>query len=522
MCQKKELFFLFFIFLARLSFAQVTPEKIKQFISSDDLLKSAGVTHVKELREFYAIMDFHSLWIEEPGEYNRNTLLNVLKTAARYGLKEEDYQYKLSLAFSAPSPPLKTHGDSLAAEVKFSDAAIHFFSDLVYGNTRPSLSYNGLDYTPHCYNIAQGLAESYNKNQLCLLLKWEVPMPETRLIGKKIVQLEEILLLNTYYKEERITSPAVNRLNKPLLKKLYLLGITDSVELLSEKEIKEKVKEAQRQFNLMADGTLRSTILQELNVPVAVRIQQLKLAINYYRWLYCLTREQSVIVVNIPAAYLKVYTPTGIRLEMRVIVGKPSTPTPTLSSRVSEVILYPYWTVPGSIAIKELLPAIKRNPGYINANNYQVLNKQGKVVDPYKISWRSLNASNFPYTIRQSTGCDNALGLLKLNFYNPFSVYLHDTPGKSLFMLNKRYFSHGCMRMEDPMELGHLVLKNNAIAIDTLTEKGCLLHQSPVIVPAEEKMPVIVWYNPVGIDTTGRVIYYEDIYKKFDWKNGKH
>lgn len=518
MWQKDGVLLLFLLFLTQLSFAQVTPGKIRQFTGDDGLMQSAGITHIKEVREFYTIMDFRSLWIEEPGEYSRNTLLGALKTAGKYGLKEEDYQYAFIRDFLAVSAPLKTPADSLAAEIKFTDAAIHFFTDLVYGNTRPPLSYNGLDYIPRCYDIPRRLAECYEKNQLCLLPKWEIPMQEVRVIGKKIAQLEEILLVNAYYREERITSAAVNQSNKPLLIKLYLLGITDSVELRSENDIKEKVKEAQRQFNLLADGVLRSTSLQELNVPVSIRMQQLRLAINYYRWLYCLTREEAVIVVNIPAAYLKVYGHNGILLEMRMVVGKPSTPTPTLSSRVSEVVLYPYWMVPYSIATKELLPAIKRNPGYINANNYQVINKQGKIIDPYKINWASLSAANFPYIIRQSTGCDNALGLLKLNFYNPFSVYLHDTPGKASFMLNKRYFSHGCMRMEDPMGLGRLVLKNNAVAIDTLTEKGCLLHQSPVIVPVEEKVPVIVWYNPVGIDTTGRVIYYEDIYKKFAWK----
>jgi murein L,D-transpeptidase YcbB/YkuD len=173
--------------------------------------------------------------------------------------------------------------------------------------------------------------------------------------------------------------------------------------------------------------------------------------------------------------------------------------------------------VPYNIATRELLPSIKRNPKFINDNAFQVVDRNGRVVDPSTVNWKSLGPSYFPYTIRQSTGCDNALGLIKLDFYNPFSVYLHDTPDKSLFQLNKRYFSHGCMRMEKPMELGHLVLKNNGIAIDTLEEKGCIRNQAPIVVKADEKMPVIVWYNPAGIDQSGRVIYYEDVYRRFRW-----
>jgi L,D-transpeptidase YcbB len=160
---------------------------------------------------------------------------------------------------------------------------------------------------------------------------------------------------------------------------------------------------------------------------------------------------------------------------------------------------------------------LKRNPGYINTGNYQVLNHAGKIVNTYSVNWKDLSSSNFPYTLRQSTGCDNALGLLKLDFNNPFSVYMHDTNSKNLFKYNRRYFSHGCMRMEKPMALGHLILKNNHIAIDTLEQKGCLRNQSPTTVHADDPMPLIVWYNPAGTDSTGRVLFYADIYKKFNW-----
>jgi len=411
-----------------------------------------------------------------------------------------------------------TAADSIIAEIKFTDAAIHFFNDFMQGNTTPALRYDGLNYTPSCNNIPYLLAECTIKNQLCLLDKWEPKMQEIILIRKKIEQLE-ILFTDGYFEEERIVSDKVSHLNKPLLKKLYYLGISEFQDPGSDSTIKEKVKEAQRQFSLMADGVLRATILNELNVPLATRLTQLHLSLNYYRWLNCLTKEMPVVVVNIPAAYMKVYDNSAVILEMRMVVGKPSTPTPTLSSHINDVILYPYWMVPTNIVNKELLPAIKRNPAYVNANAFQIINSNGKVVGPYKVDWSVINASNFPYRIRQSTGCDNALGLIKLDFYNPFSVYLHDTPLKSLFTMNKRYFSHGCMRMEKPMELGHLVLKNNSIAIDTLTEKGCIYNQSPITVKAEVKMPVVVWYNPAGTDSTGRVIFYEDVYNKFGAMN---
>ena len=178
------------------------------------------------------------------------------------------------------------------------------------------------------------------------------------------------------------------------------------------------------------------------------------------------------------------------------------------------MILYPYWNVPYKIATRELLPSIKRNRGYLAANNFQVLDKNGRILNPYSINWSSFSTSYFPYTIRQSTGCDNSLGLLKFNFYNPFTVYLHDTPAKGLFTLNKRYFSHGCMRVEKPVEFGQLLLGRNRMAIDTLTIKGCLKSQAPKSVPTEEKLPVVVMYSTAWYDSTGRVIFFEDIYHR--------
>ena len=132
---------------------------------------------------------------------------------------------------------------------------------------------------------------------------------------------------------------------------------------LPDSILRTKVVEAQIQFNLQADGKVGPATLGELNVPISARIEQLNISLNYYRWLCCLIQDQSVIVVNIPAAYLKVYHNNNVILEMRMIVGKKTTPTPTLTSTVNEVILYPYWHVPYSIATKEILPILKQNSG---------------------------------------------------------------------------------------------------------------------------------------------------------------
>jgi L,D-transpeptidase YcbB len=499
-------------------FAQITPLQLQKFIAADKNLLSASITSAMQLKEFYSCLNYATAWVQKENNANRQAFFDALQLAADMGLQQKDYQFNYIEGLKKGTVRLHNNEDSLQAEIRITDAALHFYNDIAYGNTIPALGYNGLKNAGDCQSIPFMLANTLAKNLLQVFSSHISPaLLEVAAIESKIQWFNYVMVQNNFA-ETVITSNKVNSTNKELIIKLYQLGIADTAsEKIADTTLKQKLKEAQRQFSLLADGVLRTTIMQELNVPLAVRLQQLNLAVNYYRWLSCFTQNQPVIVVNIPAAYLKVYRKDDVLLEMRVIVGKKNTPTPTLASKVDEVVLYPYWHVPYSIATKELLPAIKRSPAFVDAGNYQILNGAGKIMDPYAINWHALSRSYFPYTIRQSTGCDNALGLLKLNFYNPFSVYLHDTPNKNLFSMNKRYFSHGCMRLQNPMELGHLVLKNNGIAIDTLSQKGCLRNQAPITVPAPEHLPVIVWYNPAGVDSTGRVLFFEDVYGKFDW-----
>jgi murein L,D-transpeptidase YcbB/YkuD len=508
---------LFVYNFSQFAFAQITTEKLEQYISNKKIPNSIDTRRAVQITAFYENIKYKTAWINETNKADRAILFNDLKQSSSLGLREADYQYGFIEALTKGNTYLQTTNDSLEAEILITDAAIQFYNDVVSGNTKPSLSFNGIDEVPECQNIPMLLAEYIERKKLLRLQKDISPgLKEVAVIENKITWIESLMAKDNF-KEVIVTSNKVNAANEALLVKLYQLGITNEANIfLKDTSLISKVKEAQKQFVLMTDGVLRKTVLEELNVPLSKRLTQLKLALNYYRWLSCFSQHRSTIVVNIPAAYLKVYKDDNIELEMRMIVGKKTTPTPTLLSTINEVILYPYWHVPYSIATKELLPHIKQSASFIDKGNYQVLNGAGKIMDPYAINWRALSESYFPYTIRQSTGCDNALGLLKLNFYSPDGVYLHDTPAKNLFSLNKRYFSHGCMRMEKPIELGHLVVKNNMIAIDTLSQKGCLKNQAPIIVHADVHMPVLVWYNPVGIDEAGRVLFFEDVYGKFE------
>lgn len=254
---------------------------------------------------------------------------------------------------------------------------------------------------------------------------------------------------------------------------------------------------------------------QELKIQINKRdkkkIEQLISSMNLYRWVHHF-RMGKFIVVNIPSATLRFYEGDSVALIMKTVVGKPSTPTPTFSAYFSEVILYPYWYVPRSIIFKEFLPHIKRNPSWLDAMNLQVVDSKGKVLNHHKINWSQFDNGYFPYILRQSTGCDNALGVLKFNINDPYGVYLHDTNNKNVFLASSRFFSHGCIRIEKPLELGSRLLRQK---LDTTFLQSCFKDQKPIPLSVGENIPVFVVYMTVETDMTGKVKYYRDVYKLF-------
>lgn len=479
-----------------------------QPLTAESLNKFKTWARYGEIQRFYETRDYQYAWINNPSL--QQDLRNMLALSDQLGLNEQDYQY----AYIKNNLP-KNEADSIETDVRFTDAAIHFFTEVKLGNKAPSFRYTGLKYNPDAGDIAGGLQPYVRMGSLSGFLSQLNPSSnEYAAVLRKLNFFQE-RLKDSSFRESRIISTKVNNNNKPLLTRLFQLGITDSaIVAITNKELVQKLKLAQAQFDVLADGVLRSTTIAALNVPIRQRVHELKLALNYLRWLEQIKQTSSVLILNLPAAGFMVYSQGSMILDSKVIAGKKTTPTPTLTSTIAEVILYPYWMVPNKIATKELLPSIKRNIGFLEEGNYQVINKQGRVVDPYSINWQALSAGYFPYIIRQSTGCDNALGIVKFNFYNPFTVYLHDTPGKSLFSFNKRFFSHGCMRVEKPVELAHLLLGSNRIAIDTLTAKGCINHQSPIVLNVEERLPVVIMYSTAWYNKNGEVRFYDDIYEK--------
>jgi L,D-transpeptidase YcbB len=503
--------FLFVIFGLVSSHAQADKMVMEAFVRDEQIMKNGGVRHSALVEQVYRFNNYQFIWIPNPDQQHQ--LFELISSASVYGLEERDYHYAFIHTLKLRLYSMTCTSDSGIAEVLLTDAAIRFLHDIRNGNTKPDFGYDGLQYEPTFDLSAEDLVRCILTGKLDSLAFALEPKSVEYKRMKEILVAWNKTTEDTSFKELRISSRTVAVENILLIKKLRQLGVLSKKEELSYQLLLEKIRQVQKMFDQQSDGVLRSNTLRELNVPLSARIHELKMAINFVRWLDEIKQNSNIALLNIPSAQLLVFDHGVLTLNSKIIAGKPTTPTSTLASTIKEVIIYPYWNVPNSIATKELLPRIKKSVSYLGRNNYQVLNNQGKIVDPYSINWHSLSASNFPYLIRQSTGCDNALGIVKFNFYNPFSMYLHDTPSKSLFLLTRRFFSHGCMRLEKPVELARLLLQDKSSSVENLIGQ-CLKDQMPRNMQLENPLPLMVFYSTVWYNEQGQIRFYEDIYNK--------
>lgn len=464
---------------------------------------------------FYKATGDNLAWVNAAGRKDLQLLAGYIARAPYLGLQLQSYRPQLltGLLDGRPSIPA-TRADSMVTDQQVTATAIQFFCDVAYGWFKElPVKFNGPAYDPRRENdmsaklAASLLADTFDG----FLQETEPDSPAYDLIRDKIAFFYN-QVTDTAFKEIPVRSANVDSSNLPLLLRLKQLGIQDTMPAIAKLTMLQlRLRYAQRMFNLLDDGSLRGSVMKALNVPIAVRLQALAQALNIERWLSA-AKRQAAVIVNIPSGDLLMYRQDTPLVYSRVITGKKGTPTPTLCSNITDVVLFPYWMVPYKIATRELLPHIQQDISYLEANGFEVLDKSGRVADPASIKWHSLSPGYFPYVIRQNTGCDNSLGVIKLNFYSPFSVYLHDTPWKSLFMLNQRFFSHGCVRVEEAAAVARILLKDRGVVMDSLIAKGASPTGKPITFSITEPARVFILYSTAWINEQGQLRFYDDVY----------
>lgn len=314
----------------------------------------------------------------------------------------------------------------------------------------------------------------------------------------------------------------------PLLRKR--LALTDNLTaspdpLVFDDALEHSVIQFQKRHGIKEDGVVGKKALEALNVPLEERIDQIRVNLERARWVLR-NLDDSFVLVDIAGFRVFYQKNNKIVWSCKAQVGQPYRDTPVLKSKITHIEINPFWVVPPTIFEKDILPEVQKNPGYLKKKNIVALDSSGRPVNPRKIKWSLYPGQNFPYTLRQNPGKDNALGRIKIMFPNEYFVYLHDTPHKELFSQEDRTFSSGCIRIEKPFELAELLLADPLKwNLSSLMKVVSSSKTKTLYLP--RTVTVLLLYWTVEVDEEGIVYFKKDPYNRdtkvleglgYDWE----
>ncbi|HEX5036102.1 MAG TPA: L,D-transpeptidase family protein [bacterium] len=277
-------------------------------------------------------------------------------------------------------------------------------------------------------------------------------------------------------------------------------------------DVEQGVMRFQERHGLEPDGSVGKETLAALNVTAEERIRQIRVNLAQRETMPKETAPRFV-VVNIPDFRLRVIDHGKRVLGMKVVLGqKRQWQTPLLDSQIKYLVLNPRWNVPSGIFAKELIHDLRKDPTYLERHRMKAISTtDGGEVDPATIDWANVSATNPKMRIVQREGAGNSLGRIKFLFPNPYDVYLHDTPMKKLFARNMRALSHGCVRVENPLDLAELLMNDNPEWTREKIQKAIDSGRNRDI-PLATPVPVHIIYRTAWVDEKGQVNFREDVY----------
>ncbi len=474
------------------------------------------------LGRFYEGRAMAPLWVAEDGPTERaRQLLAVLADAAAEGLDSRDYGVQRIAA-------LIDRGDSpdALAELEFllSDGLLGYGRDVSAGRLEPArvdpeLFVQRLEVDPQALLAGAAMAED--------LPRFMAALPPVR---PEYVRLREALrayrLLAAAGGWPRVpegpslkpgrTDPRVALLRERLAVTGELPAETarPGDPHLFDPDLEAAVRLFQRRHGLEPDGAVGKATLAALNVPATDRVRQIALNMERWRWL---PRDlgDRYLIVNLAAFELALFDGGEVAHTARVIVGEPFRRTPVFSDSMTFLELNPYWYVPPRIAREEILPRIRKDPAHLAKNGYTLLSdwsEKAVAVDPATVDWAALGG-RFPFRLRQEPGEGNALGRIKFMFPNRFDVYLHDTPSKRLFERAARTFSHGCIRVQNPLDLAAAVLRLTGTAgWDRAALDAAVASGKRQVVRLARPLPIHITYVTAFVEPDGTVQFRDDVY----------
>jgi murein L,D-transpeptidase YcbB/YkuD len=446
-------------------------------------------------------------------------IIRLLNDSRYDGLLPKDYSIPLLDTMFKECFLGKRKNDTLywKLELAVTKNYLHYLNHLRFGKTNPEEIFKDWDYVrdPHLPHTPSEFSRLLTQN------------PDT-LVGEFRPQYQMYnLLRSVLYKVDSMEKDTMLEWDAiPYIGKDLKLGDTSwvivkvkhrllSVGLISEdpatnvfdQDLLASLNYFQQHVGLTPNGTIDKTTIFKLNFTLEEIKNVARVNMERCRWLLKGELPDYYIVVNIADYYLRIYKHGKEVYKTKVVVGATNKETPSFHSKMTTIEFNPHWTVPISISGNEILPKLKTDPNYLSRNNMELLQGDSVVqitdFTPYSKNY-------FPFVIRQKPGEDNSLGRVKFIFPNPYSVYFHDTPAKSLFEKDIRAFSHGCVRIHKPLELAAYLLADQKITpkyINEIVEGG-----KNTVIGLKTRIPVFVTYWTCFSDEKNQIFFFKDIY----------
>ncbi len=456
---------------------------LEQFCNNEskesiETLKKLNFKNINLVISFYKNRNYQSVWVKEKKATPLFVkAIEILRNSMNYGLDTSMYATHFitnaSNHISKSEFGVISNMNSVFMEIATTHSFISFLGHLRSGIFMPDSAIYDKMIVINNDSMPILLEKAIQSNNLSIAIDGASP---------KNPHYKEIqFALTEYLKKKQISNKKhpvpyfakdSTGCKKGVEKMLVIHGYLEKEDLkkpIEDKKVIDALVKFQTDFGLRNRGRYDTITIETIRNSTFDLYRKACITLQRIRWSNI--GDKNYLLVNIPSFTLNLVEDGEIAIMHKIVCGKPDHETPELNSRISHFILFPEWNVPHKISTKELLPSIQANPNYLKKHNYEIINGKNEVVDASKINWKRFNEKNFPYRIRQSSGEGNSLGIIKFYFNNKYGVYLHDTPSKTLFNLNYRAFSHGCMRVQNPFDFAKALLEFKKGILHHPTEK---------------------------------------------------
>lgn len=491
--------------------------------NKDYKISGEKIHNIEYISNLYAKNDFRPFWIKQ--EYVVDAILG-LKGAYEDGLLSSDYHLETVIELSKEIEALRGDTDPKASksadlDLLLTDGIIFYSDHLLYGKVDPvaMVSTWNFGFAPIPDLNPSTLNQYIEKGEIASRLKELRPdMHLYDTLVNILVRYREIMAKGGWGNvlaggkiEPGNSDARIAAIRKRLLASGELSNKDSISSLVYDKILEQDIKAFQASHGLAADGIIGAGTFRELNVPVEDRIASIRLNMERVRWVAG-NMPSRFIMVNIAAFWLVMFDNGQLVHYTPVVVGKPLNKTPIFRDKMRYIEFNPTWTQPRSIVKNETIPKLKKDSTYLEKNHYVLLDSKGNLIPTSDLDFKNLSASKFPYMVRQEPGPWNALGEMKFMFPNKYDIYLHDTPSKSYFNMASRAYSHGCIRVKNPVDLAVKLLEGTEYDRKKIEE--ILKSHETTRVNLPEPIDILLMYWTCGIDRYGKVFFVPDIYER--------